>query len=235
MSGASLTSLEPALVLLALLSSTRCSGSSKPAPSARPTAAAPTPAPPATAAVDAEHPQSASSVTGGTDACARWLSSNPFLQRYLALPLAPPELAAQAAGPSAKRGSVPVLDNDERLAAAFHRVLLAFVERDAPALAAVLPARGELTVVNTMEDLIGTRELPQLTKELRAKKGAQFEDMMAGDDDDYADRFSVRATRPWCRRGAHFFVLGNDPSDVTFLRFADGVSPKLVAFGTAGL
>jgi hypothetical protein len=224
-------------VAFAIFSSAGCSGGSDAPPSARPTAAAPTPTPPVTAAVDAgaEHPQSASSVTGGTDACARWLSSNPFLQRYLALPLAPPELAAQAAGPSAKRGSVLVLDKDERLAAAFHRVLLAFVERDGPALAAALPDRGELTVINTMEDLIGTRELPQLTKELRAKKGAQFENMMAGEDDDYADRFSVCATRPWCRRGADYFVLGNDPSDVTFLRFSDGASPKLIAFGTAGL
>jgi len=92
MNGASLTSLEPAFSLLALLSSTGCSGGSAAAPSARPTAAAPTPAPPATAAVDAvtEHPPSASSVTVGTDACARWLSSTAFLQRYLALPRACP-------------------------------------------------------------------------------------------------------------------------------------------------
>jgi hypothetical protein len=175
------------------------------------------------------------SAAGGTDACARWLSSNPLLQRYLAMPLAAAEVATPAAGQSAKRASAPALAKDERFAAAFHRVLLAFVERDAPALAATLPDRGQLTVVNTMEDLVGTRELMQLNKELRARKGTQFENMMAGEDDDYADRFSARAARPWCRSGGDFFVLGDDASDVTFLRFSEGALPRLVAFGTAGL
>jgi hypothetical protein len=232
-------SSRPIFLVFAMLSSAGCSGGVENAPSARPAPAAPQPASPATAAVDPgnERTPAAPSVAGGTDACAGWLSSNPLLQRYLAMPLAPADLSNPAAGQGAKRtsASAPALDEAERLAAAFHRVLLAFVERDAPALAAELPGTGQLTVVNTMEDLVGERDLPQLTRQLRARKGELFENMMAGEDDDYADRFSVRAMRSWCRRGSDFFVLGDDPSEVTFLRFSGGASPKLVAFGTAGL
>jgi hypothetical protein len=227
----------PAFVACTVLSLAGCSGRSDEAQAARPTPAASTPAVSDTATAHAgnERGPVAPKVTGGTDACARWLSSNPTLKRYLARPVPAPEVDARAASQSPKPGSAPNLDSEERLAVAFHRVLLAFVARDAPALAAALPDRGQLTVVNTMEDLVGTRELPPLIKELRARKGKQFENMMAGEDDDYADRLSVRATRPWCRNGGDFFVLGDDPSDVTFLRFSEGASPKLVAFGTAGL
>ncbi|MFM2420979.1 MAG: hypothetical protein RL385_5702 [Pseudomonadota bacterium] len=223
---------------IALLSSAGCSGSSESAPPARPTPAAAAPVAPATAVLDAGNLEQLAPppLAGGKDACTRWLSSNPFLQRYLALPLLATEAdALVAAQKNAKRGRAQGLSEDERIARAFHRVLLAFVERDAPALAAELPERGQLTVVNTMEDLVGSRDLPLLIKELRARKGKQFENMVSGEDDDYADRFSVRAMLPWCRNGGDFFVLGDDPSDVTFLRFSAGAIPKLVAFGTSGL
>jgi hypothetical protein len=174
---------------------------------------------------------------GGREACAAWLSSNAPLQRYLAMPLPGDDGegdSGDAAESSAAYGESG-LSEDERLAAAFHRVLRAFVERDAPALAAELPARGQLVVVNTVEDLVGSRELPRLVEELRARRGALFEDMMEGDDDDYADRFSVRAGLSWCQRERDFFVLGDDGSEVTFLRFRGGAAPRLVALGTAGL
>jgi hypothetical protein len=227
----------PAFLVFALVSSAGCSGSPDAAPPARPTPAAPAPVLPATAAPDAGNAplSDALHIAGGKDACAAWLSSNPPLQRYLALPVLAREADAPGAAQHGKRGRAQGLSEEELLAGAFHRVLLAFVARDAPALAAELPELGQLTVVNTMEDLVGSRDLPLLTKELRARKGKQFENMMAGEDDDYADRFSVRATLPWCRNGRNFFILGVDPSDVTFLRFSAGAIPKLLAFGTAGL
>lgn len=87
------------------------------------------------------------------------------------------------------------------LAAAFHQLMLAFVKRDSKLLQELLPATGELTVVNTMEAETGTRELGALRKQLSARKGPLYANLLAGEDDDYADRFAIRATLLGAERG----------------------------------
>jgi hypothetical protein len=156
------------------------------------------------------------------DACGAWLRSRPELLAYLEQPL--------AADVASKEGA-----SADALAAAFHQLMLAFVKRDSMLLQELLPATGELTVVNTLEAQTGTRELVALRKQLTARKGPLYANLLAGEDDDYADRFAIRATLPWCRTGASFYLLGEHPSDISFVRFTNTTPPKLIALGTAGL
>jgi hypothetical protein len=207
-----------AIATLALALNTSCSAAERtPAQAAPAQAVDVEPTPPAP-----PPPQPAQPAAPLADPCRDWLRSRPELLAYLEQPL--------AADVASKEGA-----SADALAAAFHQLMLAFVKRDSLLLQELLPATGELTVVNTMEAETGTRELGALRKQLSARKGPLYANLLAGEDDDYADRFGIRATLPWCRTGPSFYLLGEHPSDISFVRFTNTMSPKLIALGTAGL